>query len=52
MGEIRTAAQRQRDKIKSGMIIGRLQKCVVGEISMRPSQVLETLEKKPYWRAV
>jgi len=39
MGEIRTAAQRQRDKIKSGMIIGRLQKCVKGEITMSPSQV-------------
>lgn len=39
MGEIRTAAQRQRDKIKSGMIIGRLQKCVMGKISMSPSAV-------------
>jgi hypothetical protein len=39
MGEIRTAAQRQRQKIQSGMIIGRLQKCVKGEIVMSPSQV-------------
>ena len=39
MGEIRTAAQRQREKIQSGMIIGRLQACVKGEITMSPSQV-------------
>ncbi len=39
MGEIRTAAQRQREKIQSGMIIGRLQACVKGEITMSPSQI-------------
>ena len=39
MGEIRTYPQRQRDKIKAGMVINKLLAHVKGEIEMTSTQV-------------